>query len=264
MNFILILFALIAALAEGFSIFSFVESRAHSKRRMYSVLGIIGAGIIIMALILSNLPSPTRGSAQNTNQIATTSNSQQGTTATPLQATPTTTPIPTLPPTPTEVITPTATACLPTGTPGTTPTTGNVDAVVTIKGCPPEEYPVTWVFGFKGAPNDGIGETASAFIDYGNGYIGYISELGLSPIKPYSGPPLTSWLCWLNSGGFAIVVSDTPLQPTVDQLGSAALYGGYVDFGGGTYLSQTFELTSTTPQPQGVQGYQFNLVVKKS
>lgn len=151
---------------------------------------------------------------------------------------------------------PTKTPC-PTAAASTT----NVDAVVTVKGCPPVSYPVNWVFGF--VSGNGIGMTASSFMSYGSGQsLGAISQLGIAPTAPYSGPPLASWLFW-NSGGYAMVISNTAAQPTADQLGTAALHGGFVNWGGGgAYLPQTYELTSTTPQPGGAQGYQFNLVVK--
>jgi len=136
-----------------------------------------------------------------------------------------------------------------------------------MQGCPPATYSVLGVFGFYtgGAYNEvGVYENSESFLSFGSGYMGSISLLGLSPESAYNGPPLYAWLYGFTGGGYAIVISNTIAQPTEQQLGQAVQYSGYVDVGVGTYLPSNYKLVSTTPQPGGAQGYQFNLVVKNS
>jgi hypothetical protein len=126
------------------------------------------------------------------------------------------------------------------------------------------QYPVTWVFGFrpKEAEPYGTGINAAGFLNYGpTGNSGALSRLGIHAGVPYSGVGQTTLYVWLVGlgEGYAIVISDSNIQPTAGQLSSAEEYSGYVGYPGGVYLPQTYVLTSTNPQPGGGD-YQFNLL----
>ena len=224
-----------------------------------TVTGVLSVIIALLSLWIAffppgvNHPSPQGASPPQVTAVSSPVSSSDAT------ATPTPSPSPAAMPTPSPTAQPTpspmAALC-----PTAAASTSNVGAVVTETGCPPQRYPVSWVFGFVGGK--GIGMTSSVFMSYGSGqYLGYISELGIAPTAPYSGVPRNTWLYQLGSG-YAIVISDTAAQPTAGQLGIAVIYGGGYGMGDGVYLPQNFQLISTTPQPGGAQGYQFNLGVK--
>lgn len=238
-----------------------------SDGRWQGIAGLLAGATLVWSIFTWVIPNPSAPSGQPPAKIVSTS--QRTAVPSPVSSTittpvpsPTSSPIAKAVAAPTEtpspplqsVVAPTETSC-PTAAANTT----NVDAIVTEKGCPLRSYPVSWVFGFVNGK--GIGMTSSSFMSYGSGQsLGYISQLGIAPTAPYSGVPQNAWLYQLGSG-YAIVISDTAAQPTSLQLGYAVTYGGGYGMGDGAYLPKNFKLISTTPQPGGAQGYQFNLVV---
>src|SRR5438105_1014038 len=99
MNFVSALFAVVAFVAELFSIYNFIASRTGTKTRTYSILGMVGAGILLGALLLGNLPA-TLGAYGSRNTTTPTSDTQPhgtGITPTPTPS-PTPSPRPTSPP----------------------------------------------------------------------------------------------------------------------------------------------------------------------
>jgi hypothetical protein len=91
MGFLSALFAVVGCISGLISIYWFITSRPHTTTRRSSLIfGIIGVGILLLALIVANLPSAS--GSTGTNPIPTSGNSQPETGITPEQATPTPTP----------------------------------------------------------------------------------------------------------------------------------------------------------------------------
>lgn len=217
------------------------------------------AAIIVIPLSLLSLVIASRSSFPGQPPAKVISTPQITVISSPISsasATITPIPTPTLPPTPTTTPCPTAIPA-----PSTTGN-GNVYAIIPpVEGCPPENYPITWIFGFKTGRQFGEGITSATFM--GGGNLGEITDLGFGSGTSYQGPPPTIyvWVEKVVAGGYAIVLSDSSTRPTQQQLGYAVLVGEGGGQVNGSYLSPNYLLSSTTPQPRGVTGYQFNLEV---